>query len=840
MKKYQIVIFVLLLLIGRQTAAESVFVAIENFSVNQISADGNFAVGQTLDDPNEASLWSIEGGIERLDNLTGGTVRSDGVGISADGYTVVGYIRLPTSGSYYRDEPFRWTQERGMEKMYDLSGGAIAGGFAKDASADGSVIIGMSSGSTWRWSEGEAPLFISDARPTALSNNGNAMVGQYNSEAFRWTVTNGIEGLGFLADDGWWSSAGGISGDGKVVVGDSDSNYSGEAFRWDSTKQMVGLGFLRANNYFSSGANDASHDGSVIVGASLAVLPNNRVVNEAFVWDENHGMRYFQGILEQYFNLDLSGWQLKWIYGVSDDGLSFVGHGDWNSEGLSWYAKIDTPLTDIDFIPELPQFPINLPHESPYVIKKICDTDTDIPEGFGKFKSLWGSAISQGRIIFSGNGSDNQRGLYIANGRTGIIEVIVNQDSTLPSYGFRGFDRRSVEKENIAYSAWLTDSVSGQSIESILVHTPTGGNVVIIDGSTPIPEGTGNFTRFTGPGYAGIDAFGNSLVFKGGGLDGQEGIYISDLNGANIKRIADKNTLIPGNLNKFSYFIYSNAEDGGVAFRGRDATTGDGIYYFDLTTEALRAVVDNNTMATDLNENLDDFASPSLSGKQIAFSSGNQGVYVADVNKSALTKIADINTAVPDGLGTFTSFGDLAMDNNKVAFSGRSFYGSGLYVGDGQNLFAIISDLDTLDGKTIRSIGIDSYKARDNFDSNQIVFSIRFTDGSYGIYVAIPKIVVAIDEILDFYDESVANGTIECNGNCKSPYTQLSKVRDKIVKAKKIIEREKFKTALNKLNNIYDKCDGEPKPKDPITGSAVSILNDMISNLMDELACTHS
>src|SRR5438105_4002183 len=72
-------------------------------------------------------------------------------------------------------------------------------------------------------------------------------------------------GLGNLPG-GNESLAYGVSADGSVVVGESDSASSQQAFRWTSGEGMVGLGYLAGAAY--SYASGVSADGSVIVGAS--------------------------------------------------------------------------------------------------------------------------------------------------------------------------------------------------------------------------------------------------------------------------------------------------------------------------------------------------------------------------------------------------------------------------------------------------------------------------------------------------------------------------------------------------------------------------------------------
>ena len=63
---------------------------------------------------------------------------------------------------------------------------------------------------------------------------------------FSQANTVSFQGLGDLPGGGFWSNAVGVSADGSVVVGFSDSSASdiGEAFRWENGV-MTGLGYPR-------------------------------------------------------------------------------------------------------------------------------------------------------------------------------------------------------------------------------------------------------------------------------------------------------------------------------------------------------------------------------------------------------------------------------------------------------------------------------------------------------------------------------------------------------------------------------------------------------------------
>src|SRR5262245_2164920 len=116
-----------------------------------------------------------------------------------------------------------------FQGLGDLPGGPVAS-MAWDASADGSVIVGGS----------------------------NTAAGM---EAFRWTSTGGMVGLG-LPPGGSLSQALGVSGDGSVIAGNSiNAAGKNEAFRWTPSGGIVGLGDLPGGVFQSGATGGVSADG---------------------------------------------------------------------------------------------------------------------------------------------------------------------------------------------------------------------------------------------------------------------------------------------------------------------------------------------------------------------------------------------------------------------------------------------------------------------------------------------------------------------------------------------------------------------------------------------------
>jgi probable HAF family extracellular repeat protein len=135
---------------------------------------------------------------------------------------------------------------------------------------------------------GDLPGGPFNSAALAASGDGSVIVGQSNSgqdpgfgEAFRWTEDTGMEGLGHLSGQFPWSEALGVSADGAVIVGFS-GNATRQAFRWTADTGMVALATL-----FQSLANGVSADGRVIVGrdASRAVLWDETLVEEILLDD---------------------------------------------------------------------------------------------------------------------------------------------------------------------------------------------------------------------------------------------------------------------------------------------------------------------------------------------------------------------------------------------------------------------------------------------------------------------------------------------------------------------------------------------------------------------------
>jgi probable HAF family extracellular repeat protein len=300
-----------------------------------ISANGEVVVGHGDVGGRDQAYRRTPAGMSGLGFLPGGTY-SYATGVSADGAVVVG-----NAGSGTGVQAFRWTTS-GMTGLGFLAGNYS---YATAVSGKGSVVVGITGtaggvgNQAFRWTstDGMTSLgFLAGGRnsvASALSADGSVIVGHsgsnIGSQAFRWTA-GGMVGLGFLPG-GTSSFARGVSADGSVVVGASNDAAGAQAFRWTSGG-MVGLGFLAGGTQSSAAA--VSADGNVVVGSSNF---------QAFRWSQGTRM---QSVTDWLADAGISlpvGWSLNEATATNANGSVVVGNGgDPSNTMQGWIARVGT------------------------------------------------------------------------------------------------------------------------------------------------------------------------------------------------------------------------------------------------------------------------------------------------------------------------------------------------------------------------------------------------------------------------------------------------------------------------------------------------------------------
>lgn len=316
--------------------------------VQGISGDGSTVVGESISlNGREAFRWTRAKGMAGLGDLPGSNFHSIAYAASFDGSVIVG-----TGRSDNRTESFRWTAEDGMQNLGRLAG--FSSSAANGVSADGSVVAGYNAaagqGEAYVWTMAEGMIGLGDAGGTrqvtsayGLSPDGHVAVGEAHwGGPFEISAAAWVEGELQLLSHVPSSVAFAASGNGETIVGRSGER----ATLWTLDGDELNLGAFPASIGPGSQALDVSYDGRIVVGDTIVRFSNGYDTGrEAFIWDEDHGMRLLRDVLPADYGLTIpSGWILNSANSISFDGNAIAGFGvDPQGERQGWVVYVPEP-----------------------------------------------------------------------------------------------------------------------------------------------------------------------------------------------------------------------------------------------------------------------------------------------------------------------------------------------------------------------------------------------------------------------------------------------------------------------------------------------------------------
>lgn len=101
-----------------------------------------------------------------------------------------------------------------------------------------------------------------------------------------------------------------------------------------------------------------------------------------------------------------------------------------------------------------------------------------------------------------------------------------------------------------------------------------------------------------------------------------------------------------------------------------------------------------------------------------------------------------------------------------------------------------------------------------------------------------PPPSVTVEAILQYFDDSVADGTLFGNGPGNSAAGRLKALRNMIEAAGDLIDKGEFEQACQQLWDACNRCDGQKPPPDFVCGPAAGGLEAMILELLLLLECS--
>lgn len=202
-------------------------------------------------------------------------------------------------------------------------------------------------------------------------------------------------------------------------------------------------------------------------------------------------------------------------------------------------------------------------------IKTLFSTATPIPQGQGRFITLWNPVFNQqGAIVFRGTGK-HQIGIYSNIGNQNYLKCIANTSTVIPKGKGTFIDLGSPS----IHGCYIVFRGLGKEQNGIYYYK-NNALIRVADNHTSIPQGQGNFVNVLNPAIE-----GENIVFVGTGCNSQQGIYL--YRKQKLTKIIDKNDLIADKkINKLE-FTSTGLNQGRIAFLATFEDGSSGIY---LTT----------------------------------------------------------------------------------------------------------------------------------------------------------------------------------------------------------------------------------------------------------------
>lgn len=330
--------------------------------VRFMADDGSLVLGQTYGGGPKWK-WTPTSGLEEFDepDAPAGYDRVFFDGMSRDG------SRAVVRAIDFEDKThlLLWNPEDGFETF-----GNYPSGFSQhritDLSADGSAVLGESFDGPpfgfhqgWLWSEETGltllpnpPAFpdppladLADLshgfRPNGMSGDGKLIIGNplvYGSDSARiWDFETGQTTILPIPDIGQQAAFGNephwngtyvsqISDDGAVVTGAASAGLIGEtnlsfpSIVWQHEQDPLVLDFLPAYGHDTLSLLRLSADGKVVTGVSSNRAADGPTTDErAVVWTNRDGLKELQVVLREEYGLETHAWGLSTVQEMSAD-----------------------------------------------------------------------------------------------------------------------------------------------------------------------------------------------------------------------------------------------------------------------------------------------------------------------------------------------------------------------------------------------------------------------------------------------------------------------------------------------------------------------------------------
>jgi hypothetical protein len=377
-----------------------------------------------------------------------------------------------------------------------------------------------------------------------------------------------------------------------------------------------------------------------------------------------------------------------------------------------------------------------------FTVRRIVDAADPVP---GAPTAAWGDfpffdvALDGDGLAFVGHSTRSgefRDGVYVYRGGSLPLQLIADTDVVRPGTGelFADFWRVTMDDGVVAF----TNQDAGTGLTGVYRHD--GHDLQIIaDDATVIPGKAPQRFAFFGD----VAIHDGAVLFGGGSqphitVAAQDGLYLS-AQGV-LGAVVDSSTPIPGGSGNFDLVGEVGLEAGGFAFtRPHPGSSVDDGIYRNLGS-GVEVVADLSSVAPHTGTPFTNFRAMSRDAGATAFvaeAAGRTAVYLAE-DHAPLRAIATIQTPYPGAGQNFAGFSNrVAASAGRVAFIGfwnppGQFSRDGLFVTNGTELVKITEMGAQIDGRVVDGIEL----SQQGFDWPNLAFSVHFQDGGDALYLA--------------------------------------------------------------------------------------------------------
>jgi hypothetical protein len=307
-------------------------------------------------------------------------------------------------------------------------------------------------------------------------------------------------------------------------------------------------------------------------------------------------------------------------------------------------------------------------------LSDLVDETTTVPGTTVPFGYMSGADYTGGNFVLEGGTASTSPGIYYTGSVSRPLITLADTTTTLPgnTVTFTGFGNLPAISSTGAVAFIGTSTKTSPTSGGIYSDLGATTLYAVADTNTTLPGGSTKFTEFDVPAIA-----GNTLVY-GGSSATETGLFLQTGSGS-PSVIANQSTPVPNGTGDFTSLAGPSTDGVNVAFWGEHSSTSNqGIYA--LVNGQLVRIADTTVGAPGGGTFTGFSSDPGISGDEVIFEAGlslagsKSGIYLS--SDGVLSKIIETGDTLDGRVVSSLNLSDNSFANSSVAFEASFTDGS--------------------------------------------------------------------------------------------------------------------------------------------------------------------